>query len=634
MITTRFALIIILISYLFVAGDTVFKFDLDHGGSNTYISYNHLAESFLSGKLYLKEADPAIYNLEKPFDPTTNYKFRWQDGSLYKGRYYFYFGPTPALILYLPFKFLTNMTLSDTFVSTAFSFGTVVWGMLILLLIKRRYFNNLPDWILVTSVFVLGLSSCGLYMVHKNGGVYTAAISSGCFFQMGAIYLFCSTIYNSKYSIKRLTLASLFLGLAGGSRAFLILSGILLLIISLSKALSLTEEKDFTSKVKLSFFTLMPWFTCLILLGIYNYLRFDDPFEFGFTYQTGDFNIATTKLFSPDYILKNLYLNLLHPPYFNSIFPYFHVNSKVPGFISSYLYIGYFGPLVGLFTGTPYICVLFLCWFLNKSNRQASVRLQFPKFETGLIGAALVYNLCFNLLFFGASMRFVTEISYLFILVASIFWFYHYSISTTKLQKRLNYAVTTLAIISILLGSCSGIDTAKDKQVRVNEIKTIESFFSPLSDFLFKLYPDWDSVLYRAKKLNVKSDYSDINFALDNNLGTDWKSPAKSLPVITFKLDSPSNIKGLWLLSRETKLYEGWKTLVIELYVSNSLILKETFHLQTADKKRIQHIKLNSKEADSIIISFLDPVSRTIKGKEVDPNTLGSGYTEILFEGA
>ncbi len=141
----KFALLIILIVYVFLAGETVFRFDLDHGGSGGYISYNHLAESFLAHKLHLLvEPNPELLAMEDPFEPSKNDKVRWQDGSLYKDKYYMYFGPTPALVLYLPYKYFRGGALSDTFVSCAFTFGTVIWGILILLLIKKRYFTELP----------------------------------------------------------------------------------------------------------------------------------------------------------------------------------------------------------------------------------------------------------------------------------------------------------------------------------------------------------------------------------------------------------------------------------------------------------------------------------------------------------
>ena len=67
--------------------------------------YNLLAKGYLSGHLSLSILPaPELLALPDPYDPIANARLRIWDATLFKGRYYLYFGPTPALLLFAPFR--------------------------------------------------------------------------------------------------------------------------------------------------------------------------------------------------------------------------------------------------------------------------------------------------------------------------------------------------------------------------------------------------------------------------------------------------------------------------------------------------------------------------------------------------
>jgi len=57
-----------------------------------------LGESFLRGQLsLLEEPNPQLTELQNPYDPAQRtVPYHW-DASYYKGKYYLYWGPVPAL---------------------------------------------------------------------------------------------------------------------------------------------------------------------------------------------------------------------------------------------------------------------------------------------------------------------------------------------------------------------------------------------------------------------------------------------------------------------------------------------------------------------------------------------------------
>ena len=85
-------------------------------------------------------------------------------------------------------------------------------------------------------------------------------------------------------------------------------------------------------------------------------------------------------------------------------------------------------------------------------------------------------------------------------------------------------------------------------------------------------------------------------------------------------------------MSRQTTLYECWKKLTINFYLGENLVSTQTFSFSEAHKKRLQFAALELVLADKVVLNFSDPVTIDLKGEFVNPNTLGSGYTEILFE--
>src|SRR5688500_11031105 len=76
--------------------------------ASTETHYANLSEGFRRGQLSMAiKPEPALVQLEDPYDVNArtreNAGFVW-DASFYKGKYYLYFSPLPALLFHLPFR--------------------------------------------------------------------------------------------------------------------------------------------------------------------------------------------------------------------------------------------------------------------------------------------------------------------------------------------------------------------------------------------------------------------------------------------------------------------------------------------------------------------------------------------------
>ncbi len=90
--------------------------------------YDQQASAYEQGSLALSAApDPTLLALSDPYDPSTRGTAKFaKDFSLYQGKYYLYFGPIPAVILWAVKLFLPG-TLGDQYLVLPFTFGTFLF---------------------------------------------------------------------------------------------------------------------------------------------------------------------------------------------------------------------------------------------------------------------------------------------------------------------------------------------------------------------------------------------------------------------------------------------------------------------------------------------------------------------------
>ncbi len=77
------------------------------------------------------------------------------DMSLYRGQYYVYFGPIPAVILMIG-KFILPIAIGDQYLVLVFISGILLVESLFILKLWRRFFSDLPAGIVVCSILVIG----------------------------------------------------------------------------------------------------------------------------------------------------------------------------------------------------------------------------------------------------------------------------------------------------------------------------------------------------------------------------------------------------------------------------------------------------------------------------------------------
>lgn len=317
--------------------------------------YDLMATAFRHGQLALEvEPDPALLALEDPYEPANRegIPVLW-DATLYKGKYYLYWGPAPALFLTV-IKFFYTPEIGDNALTFFFVAGLFLFLALLALELWKKYFQETPRWLVVAGILLLGLVN-PLPFVLLDPRIYEAAVAAGQFFFVGGLY-FLFTAFD-KPTVPRLTLAGTFFALAVGSRTTLLIP---IAFLSLVILFWVVKNQPQRIPALLSSFAL-PLALFGMAYGWYNFARFGSFTEFGYSYQLTGFNIHAVidQTFSPAYIPPNLYKTLLNPFEVRSVFPFIKPTLwSPPGWVENSkrgIYYYFAESITGILVGAPFL---------------------------------------------------------------------------------------------------------------------------------------------------------------------------------------------------------------------------------------------------------------------------------------
>ena len=153
--------------------------------------YSELASAFQHGSLSLEiKPNPALLALHDPYDPTARNSNNVPypiDFSLYRGNYYLYFEPVPALFL-LVIRLLGISAIGDHYLVFGFVLGMLILQALLIIKIWYRFFKNIPclDHTRFAFYFAAWYLRCPWILTEAR--VYEAASTSGQFFFLVGLY--------------------------------------------------------------------------------------------------------------------------------------------------------------------------------------------------------------------------------------------------------------------------------------------------------------------------------------------------------------------------------------------------------------------------------------------------------------
>lgn len=410
--------------------------------------YAALTDGFLDGRAYLPTPPPPeLLALPDPYDPVQNAPYRLHDASLFEGRWYLYFGPTPVVLLFLPLR-LFGVEATDELASALFSFGGFLLALALMRFLIQRYRPQTSLGLRLVGALLLGFANAAPFVLRRPA-VYEVAIAAGFCCLSAALYLTLTGALRARPSLARLGGGSLALGLATGARPHLVLALPIFLWAWCSAARKLPRDRSHLLRV--AAVATAPLALSLMVLVLYNMTRFGSPTEFGQTYQLGGINTSTLDRFELDRVVPGLFFYFLAPPHLDLVFPFAHLVPRYPGELAPEYAVGV-EPVAGVLLTTPLVVLALAApvVLLGQGRRRGEdAVLASLLLLTGLIVMAVPL-----LSFDGATMRYEMDWVSFVIIAAILVWL---RIEGALSRRRLSLAIVRVVayasvVVAVLYG--------------------------------------------------------------------------------------------------------------------------------------------------------------------------------------
>lgn len=376
--------------------------------------YNLLTDGYLAGHLWMK-VDPQVEQLKTAGAPGVG----MHDASFYKGHFYLYFGSTPALVLFLPVKFLTGHHCPENLAVAIFCIaGLLLNAALAALLLRRLLPWAHPAWWLV-GIIALGLGNM-VGVLLRRAAFWEVPIASA--YAFGSATLLCALLaLTTRRTNLWLALAGTCYGFAIGSRPVYVFGAAGLLAVWWA----LAERRD-GWRIRLDCETLARGVALFAPLGLltgvilwHNHARFEDPFEFGMKWAMTGYDMLKWRMFDWANAPLNAWYYFWAPAHWSAYFPF--VQPSGPAAIAST--DNYYGQdnVYGLLPNLPLVIFAGAAWLLPQRHGIGPVR-RFAIAFVALAGAMFVANTAVLLAFSAAAGRYMVDMAPYGALLGLIGW--------------------------------------------------------------------------------------------------------------------------------------------------------------------------------------------------------------------
>ncbi len=290
--------------------------------------YQKLAQSMLNGHTYLdKTVSDELMKMDNPYDTylrqKNNVQFEW-DHAYYDGKYYVYFGVVPELTFYLPYKIITGNDLNNYIVVLINCSLMSVAVLALIYTIIKKWFTKTPFGVYIILSLMI-INSSGLLYIAKRPDFYSIPVVMAMMLSVTGIncWLRAETkdkAGNISLRANMLALGSISMSLVAGCRPHILIAsfiGVIFFWEAVFKRRMLFSKKSIKNTVAIC----APFVIIGIGIMIYNYVRFDSPFDFGANYNLTT-NDMTHRGFAMDRNITGIFYYLLQPLTVTNLFPY------------------------------------------------------------------------------------------------------------------------------------------------------------------------------------------------------------------------------------------------------------------------------------------------------------------------
>lgn len=293
--------------------------------------YQRLADAFLHGHTWIDVHVPDwLAAMSNPYDAqargaqgaASSDPSLW-DWAFYHGRYYCYFGPLPAIVLFAPYKALTGTDLPTAAACAILAIAACASLIFLVQTLWKRFWKGTPRWFVVLACTAI-IAASGLSYLVLVPWFYSIPILASLALAPTGIALWARSA-DDIGSVPRTGMVaggSLLVALTMMCRPTFILTAVFGLILLWPQIRS-REMLAVRSRhaIQASLAAIVPFLLVGGAMMWYNAARFDNPFDFGATYNLTGFDM-TQRYVSPQARLFGAALLLFAPIRFTREFPF------------------------------------------------------------------------------------------------------------------------------------------------------------------------------------------------------------------------------------------------------------------------------------------------------------------------
>lgn len=429
-------------------------------GSTFKDIYTEFTRSVTKGKITLdfsKEESKKLLNLKNYHDfserVSSGYSYLY-DAAFYKEKYYCYYGVTPVVTVLLPAYIITGKYFYSDLIC-------IIYGTLIMIFILKIYLRILHKFKIKLGFIIefIGYLSISLTMeifFHRTiPNFYQAVDLCGIFWLLFALWQIMN-LKNSKRLKMRLFLIGMSYGLMVLTRPLYVFY-IVPILISIWKYIF--KEKKINFKNGLAF--VLPVIIMAIFQMCYNYLRFENIFEFGQIYQI-TINDTSSLKFDMGIAINGILSFLFNPPYFMRHFPFVGYNNagvNNGNVIFSEIMFGIFWH--------PFLLILLTVKNRIKNNPTL-------KNYSIVLFTLVLLQLLVDITYAGIIQRYLSDVLPTLTLVALVYWFIYINESRNKETKNDRIKLYKIICIVTFIMMSMFMYISIDSRLLRNENKNID----------------------------------------------------------------------------------------------------------------------------------------------------------------
>lgn len=407
------------------------------------------------------------------FDEPYNYTLKEEedipflfDTAYYNGAYYSYFGVAPIFLLILPFRIITGKYIDTHILNLVF----VILALYFLYEVYRKFIKKYVKKVSLCSFylgyFTLVMGSDILFTLR--GQRYDIVVITGIMLILFSISLAISIGENENYRNLKYVILGIAMALIVLSKPTFILY-FPLIVFFLWTSIKNFEKKE---KIKIIVLIVIP----LIIFGIwqmnYNYQRFDNPFEFGAKYQLTAFNMLYSMSFSLVKVYEGIIDCIFRMPSINLLkFPFITLSKDVSHVMINELV--YENRTIGLMAIPIFYIFLFKKYILNKDDIEFKRFINLSWIITFII---IIINSCV------AGICNLYTIDFKVILAINAIILLLKNLEKNEYSKQSNYKFSLLCIATICIMIPISFSTG---------IFMLEDFSSSLTIYLKNIFEFW-----------------------------------------------------------------------------------------------------------------------------------------------